>query len=335
MQAAPASSSSRECRTFLHTVCICLRGPQFVSSVVWNLAGSAECECLSVCVCVYVCTATPRLPGFRGFREAGGLGESKEHRTSLLLRHGPSREVRHRCRRRRCRRWARNIVRTGTGNVKRESDEGLREGRWNRRVGQFIPGRRESSGEGSGSSVMSSCADQRSELPPLVSWFRPHLRLSVLRGSSTSLSFQSSVSLPEHVPQKRPRCVLDAPLQSATLEIPAESIFGDLDSGFFPACVDRGAPEQEIRRTHAHKRTANFSMQQKARTRRRRGFGLRGSEQELETIYFQLQITHGRDKTQPEVIKSTEKKKKKNAFRCFLSSAVEKEWKVCSRVMLT
>lgn len=98
---------------------------------------------------------------------------------------------------------------------------------------------------------MSSCADQRSELPPLVSWFRPHLRLSVLRGSSTSLSFQSSVSLPEHVPQKRPRCVLDAPLQSATLEIPAESIFGDLDSGFFPACVDRGAPEQEIRRTHA------------------------------------------------------------------------------------
>lgn len=50
-------------------------------------------------------------------------------------------------------------------------------------------------------------------------------------------------------------------------------------------------------------------MQQKARTRRRRGFGLRGSEQELETIYFQLQITHERDKTQ--MIKSTEKKNKK------------------------
>lgn len=107
---------------------------------------------------------------------------------------------------------------------------------------------------------MSSCAGRPSELPPLVSWFRPRLRLSVSRvffppqhppppARSTSLSFQSFVSLPEHVLQKRPRCVLDAPLQSATLEIPAESIFGDLDSGFF-ACVDRGAPEQEIRRTH-------------------------------------------------------------------------------------
>lgn len=51
-------------------------------------------------------------------------------------------------------------------------------------------------------------------------------------------------------------------------------------------------------------------MQQKARTRRRRGFGLRGSEQELETIYFQLKITHEHDKTQPEMIKSTEKKKR-------------------------
>lgn len=51
-------------------------------------------------------------------------------------------------------------------------------------------------------------------------------------------------------------------------------------------------------------------MQQKARTRRCRGSGLRGSEQELETIYFQLQIAHGRDKTQLEMIKSTEKKKR-------------------------
>lgn len=42
--------------------------PQFVSSVVWNLAGRVECECLE-CVCVYVCTKAARLPS----GEAGGL----------------------------------------------------------------------------------------------------------------------------------------------------------------------------------------------------------------------------------------------------------------------
>lgn len=72
--------------------------------------------------------------------------------------------------------------------------------------------------------------------------------------------------------------------------------------------MDRGAPEQEIRRTHAQAYGKFLNATEKARTRRHRGFGLRGLEQELETIYFQLQITHEHDKTQLEVIKSTEKK---------------------------
>lgn len=182
-------------------------------------------------VCVYVCTATPRLPGFRGFREAGGLGESEEHRTSLLLRHGPSREVRHRCGR-----WARNIVRNSDGKREKRIGRGP-EGRpiesKSRSVHSWQKGIKWGRKWKLSDELMRWPAGQRSELPPLVSWFRPRLRLSVSRGSSTSLSFQSSVSLPEHVPQKRPRRVLDAPLQSATLEIPAESIFGDLDAVFF------------------------------------------------------------------------------------------------------
>lgn len=37
--------------------------------------------------------------------------------------------------------------------------------------------------------------------------------------------------------QNDPLCVQDAPLQSATLEMPAESIFGDLDSEFLRAWI--------------------------------------------------------------------------------------------------
>lgn len=158
---------------------------------------------------------------------------------------------------------------------------------------------------------MSSCAGRPSELPPLVSWFRPRLRLSVSRvffppqhpplppgvhhfHSSRSFPFQST-------------CCKNDPVASSTRHFNRQhsryplSLFSATSIPVFSRAWIEVPPSRKLD-ARTHKRTANFSTQQKARTRRRRGFGLRGSQQELETIYFQLEVTHEHDKTQLEMI---------------------------------
>lgn len=184
----------------------------------------------------------------------------EERRAGLLLRRGPSRGVRHEMQE----------------ETKREMEHGKCEKRIRRGsqgkadriegVGQFIPGRREWSGEGSGSSVMSSRggpAEQKlppsglfgyracDSLPPLQRppSFPPRARhchpSRSLRSQSTCRRKERPCRVPptRHFNRQHSRYLLS--LFSAT------SIF----FFFFPTRVDRGAPKQEIRRG----RTANFS----------------------------------------------------------------------------
>lgn len=113
--------------------------------------------------------------------------------------------------------------------------------------------------------------------------------------SSRSFPFQST-------------CCKNDPVASSTRHFNRQhsryplSLFSATSIPFFSRAWIEVPPSRKLD-ARTHKRTANFSTQQKARTRRRRGFGLRGSQQELETIYFQLEVTHEHDKTQLEMIK--------------------------------
>lgn len=176
---------------------------------------------------------------------------------------------------------------------------------------------------------MSSCAEQT-----------PSSGLSVLTTFVILAVFPSTPLFPPHSitfilisrfisrarAAKRPLCVLGAPLQLATLEIPAESIFGDLDSGFSPAWIEV-PPSRKLdacgirrisRRNRRHKLVEVL-------------FCMVGNRNNLLSIrnYYE------HDEMQLEMIKSTEKRKKTTKL---FSTYCRRQWKegeVCSRVMLT